>query len=300
MKYYLYSKTEVLVETANLSQKLTFSSPIILESGQIVKVFPLKSGELPFCFEVGKENKNIKEIQFKTYKILEIIPTQLLSGEFFKSKTITNGLASVVGKPFRFNILINGKEFSKPLEEGLSNVEIKETKNCVVLSANQGENDYVVLFHKTAKNFVEISGSVDLSETKISAVQNKNTLAKHGELASYEITEKGIKTLSKEPVYLNKQPVITPPFLTHIAFFEAVRENDFNLAKTYLTGEFASNLSPQHFKTFFGDFVEIKPIKENGKVKTALLFKQSENIFTAKVFELEYFGGKISNIIDED
>lgn len=280
--------------------ELSYSKPANLVGDEIVKVFPLTKNILPFSFVVGTLCDFIKVIKFPNMQILEIIdPPQVLTGEYFKSKSIKGGTASVVGAPFRFNIDFDGKHFSFKLPNALTNIELGENKNLIFLEANQDTQDYTVFFHKVEQKFYEFCGNVDSNETKITAVINKTTLAGHGELREYQINEKNLELASTETVYLNNMPITVPPFLIHIAFFEAVREKDYNLAKTYLTDDLAEKLTPPHFEKFFGTFDTIKPLREEGISKVALITPISKRYANARVFVLTFSKTKISDIVEE-
>lgn len=276
--------------------------PLVLNNGEYVKIFPLENGKLPFCFVVDNkilQNNYLNGIEFEKYTILEVQAPQIFSGEFFKTKTFNDYTASVLGKPFKFNIDFKDNHFSFNCKKDLKDINIFDQKNLIVIESFSGAQDYVVCFHKKAEKFFEFCGNVDIKDTKIVEVKDKNTQARHGQLNEYAIETDKIELLASEPIYLNKMPQIVPPFLFHIAFFEAVRENDFELAKSYLTPEFSEKLKTAHFKEFFGEFEQIKPIMENGEHKIALIKKINTNCQKAKVFTLKFVDNFISDILTE-
>lgn len=302
MKYFLYSKTTCLAEVNEKTSEVSNKTPLVLNNGEYVKVYPLENGKLPFCFVAGNQvlqNKNIRATDFGEYTILEIQAQQIFSGEFFKTKIFNGYTASVIGKPFKFNIDNKDKHFSFDCKEILTEISIYENKGLIVLDCLAYGQDYMVCFHKKEEKFYEFYGNVDIKDTKITEIKDKNTQARHGELNEYAIELDKIKLLSSEPIYLNKMPVKVPPFLFHIAFFEAVREKDFELAKSYLTEEFSRKLKTAHFKEFFGEFDQIKPIIENNQHKIALIKKSSPYCQKAKVFTLTFENNLIADILGE-
>ena len=122
-----------------------------------------------------------------------------------------------------------------------------------------------MIFHKNSKKFLELNGNFTLKNNQIKYIKNKNTFAHHGEFYHFEINNQDIILKDFFTVYLNGQPTAHAPFLNHIAFFEAVRESDFNLAKKYLSPIFNSILTPAHYKNFFGNFDEIRPLNLHNK-----------------------------------
>jgi len=302
MKYFLYSKSACLADVNSKTCEVSNKSPLVLSNGEFVKIYPLENGKLPFCFVVDNkimQNKYIKATEFGEYTFLEIQAPQIFSGEFFKTKTFNSYTASVIGKPFKFNIDNKDNHFSYNCKNDLTEITIFEQKSLIVLESLTSGQDYVVCFHKKEEKFYEFCGNVDMKDTKIVEVKDKNTQARHGELNEYSIETDNIKLISSEPIYLNKMPVIVPPFLYHIAFFEAVREKDYYLAKTYLTEDFSEKLKPAHFEEFFGEFEQIKPIIENNQHKIALIKKVNTHSQKARVFTLTFVDNYISDIVEE-
>lgn len=301
MKKFLYSKFDCLVEQEDGQQfQLSVGKPLELQDNSILKIFPIHNQYLPFVLNIP-ESEHIKLIKFPNYEILELLSAPSISTPtIFKIKNFRNGTLSLIGSPFTFFIDYNNSEYNYKINENnLKNFSFKETNNVFFLTAEVLENDFVVCFHKKSKKFLELTGNIRITETKITNVSNKNTFARHGELTEYNITEQDFELISKEVVYLGEMPAKVPPFLIHIAFFDAVRLKDYNLAKSYLCEEFANKLNSEHFKQFFGEFDSIKTIKEGGIVKIGLVKDKSKQFATAKLFSLKFSNNKISDIIEE-
>ncbi|MBR4406916.1 MAG: hypothetical protein IKT27_01215 [Clostridia bacterium] len=305
MRYILFSRSDVLIEVLGQEgeffsksevAKLNTATTSEVFVGQIVKVYSLGKEFVPFCFEVGRPHKNIKLMQLEEHCLIEIQPERVVSGEFFLSKVLKNGVASLVGEPFRFNVFLGQEKFSHAISERIYDCEIYEKRNIVFVLGRSVDWDFCVVFHKVSKVFLEFCGDVEISESRIHAVQCLNTLAKHGKVVEVEITDSGFEVLGSEAVYLGEKPAFVPHFLSHIAFFEAVKVKDFNLAKTYLVPEFAESLCPQHFEEFFGEFEVILPLRQQGATRVALLSKNSEGTFLGHTYTLELSGNKIKNI----
>ena len=320
MKYILFSKTDILVEVSHFASenlqnenilsmangtktatkneiiKLNLKLPLELEKGQVVKVFSFDKSFIPFCFEVGCYNKNVKTIELESTCLLEISPEQILSGEVFGSMAFTGGIATVVGSPFCFNIMLEEEKFVHKFSERLYDFKIRAFENVVFVTGKCIDGDICVVFHKNQKQFLEFYGDIEITPNKICAVKKLHTLARHGELVEYEINENCFNLVSCEPIYLGGKPAFISPFLSHIAFFEALKVKDYMLAKSYLTDEFATNIQPEHFAEFFGEFEQVIPLKEKGQTKVALLQKRGNNDFFGKTYALEFENNKIKNI----
>lgn len=301
MKILLFSRQKAEVVVDGKSTILNFSTPLVLQSGQVVKVFPLVENLLPFCFIAGENHKCLKTIDFRDYLLVEITNfPRTFVGKCFVQKHFSGGSVCVIGCPFTLCVSTKNQTHVFSLPNNLSAVELFDTKNALFVQAMQGQNMFLGAFHKSAHEFLQFCGNVEFTESKISAVVNKNTLAGHGQMMEYLITPTGFEKQSEEAVYLQQKPKAVPPFLVHIAFFEAVREKDYFLAKTYLAEDLAQKLSPQHFKEFFGDFDAIKVLSVNNQTRLALIKENGQSPATATVFELQFAESKITDIRPTD
>lgn len=300
MKILLFSKIKAVAIVSGETVVLGQTEPLKLSENQLVQVLVLENQALSFAFVAGEECEYIKTIQFETYKICEIFSCpKLFSPRIFLNKPIQNGSACLLGSPLCFLVTQNGQTYSQRLTEDISNPEITDAKHTVFLNASVDNQQMFLAFHKTAKTFLKFVGSVEFGESSIRAITNSKTLAGHGQMLNYDITADGFTLTAKEAVYIGKCPRLVPPFLTHIAFFEAVRENDFLLAKTYLTTSFAEKLSQEHLKQFFGEFDSIKVLNNGGKTLVALINQQTPNFATARTYCLTFENGKIADIQED-
>jgi hypothetical protein len=295
MKILLFSKVKALAEIGEKSQILNHSTPLAIEETDIVKIFPLESEGVPFCWGYPYKNENVKIVNFPHYVFAEVVG---FSNPFVPSvcisKAFSGGVASVLGLPISFIINLSGETHFLPIKEPLTNIEILDTSHAVFLQGVYDNQTFVSAFHKAQKQFLSFFGSVEFSESSIKAITNSKTLAGHGVLSQYNISPNGFEFVAKDAVYLDKRPKTVPPFLTHIAFFEAVREKDFLLAKTYLSDALSQKLSPKHLEEYFGIFNSIKVLNQNGKTKVALIHNSQANVFS-----LSFEGGKIADIMQD-
>lgn len=301
MKVLLYAKEKVQIETLGIKTALAFSKPLTLEENQLVSVLPIKENTLPFCFYAGKDNKFVKTIVFSNFILAEIIDfPQVFEGKYFSAKSISGGSVNVIGSPYKFNINLKKSTYTFDLPSALEDIVFYENKNAVVLEATLNNQNYACVFHKHSKTFQSFLGSVKITENIVEAITPKNTLAGHGEVVKIDLSGEAPAVLQSEGVYIGGCPKSVPPFLVHIAFFEAVREKDIALAKTYAQKALAENLDSQTLEEFFGDFDSIKVLSQNDKVSIAVIKNKTKTWATGKIFNVVMAGGVIVDIKEED
>lgn len=301
MNILLYSKEKVQIETLGTKTVLAFSKPISLEENQLVYVLPTKENALPFCFYAGKENRFVKHTMFSGFTLAEIIDfPQVFEGRYFAAKSISGGSANVIGSPYKFNVNLKKTTYSFDLPQSLEEITFYENKNAVVLEAVQDNQNYACVFHKQSKKFQSFLGSVQVSENMVEAVIPKNTLAGHGEAIKIDLSTSNPTLIQSDGVYIGGCPKSVPPFLVHIAFFEAVREKDFALARSYVEKTLAEKLDEETLQEFFGDFDLIKVLSQNAEIRVALIKNKSKTLAVGRVFAVKFLGGVIVDIQEQD
>ena len=156
------------------------------------------------------------------------------------------------------------------------------------------------ILYENNKYFLQEMQEVDLlegNENTITTYKNLHDYANHGEITTYSFENAFNKT--KELAYNNQKPTITKikefvPF----AFFEALKNKNFKLARNYLSPALSSKLSNNHLNKFFGNFE--KPYQtlspEYNPEEIALIY-YSKPVKYAKVYNIKFNNeNKIENI----
>lgn len=302
MKYFLYSKNYVILQTEAETTELEAGKICELKADALVKVYPTEKNYLPFFFRADKsvfKNDYLKKIEYPKFLMLEANPPANFSPVFLKGKNFKDYTACLIGKPYKLLIDHKLDHYVFDCKDDVKNIEFSEKNNAILMQADLNDDDYTVVFHKKSGQFQELVGNFTMSENKITILKDKRTFFRHGELQTYEIRDDNIFLISAEPVYLNGRPAQTAPFLNHIAFFQAVKEKDYTLAKMLLSEKFAKELSPETFEQFFGSFDEIKPIIDCGEGKIALIENLSPTHSTARLFQIKTLSAQISDIFED-
>ena len=302
MKYFLYSKNYVIIRTEAETTELEAGKISELKADSLVFVYPTEKNYLPFFFKTDKsvfKNEYLKKVEYPKFLMLEANPPANFSPVFLKGKNFKDYTICLIGKPYKLLIDHNLDHFVFDCKNDIKNIDFSEKNNLIFMNATLNDNDYTVVFHKKSGKFQEFIGNFTMSDNKITILKDKHTFFRHGELKTYEIQDNEIYLTLSEPVYLNGKPAQTAPFLNHIAFFQAVKEKYYNLAKMLLSEKFAQQVSPKTFEHFFGNFDEIKPIVDCGESKIALIKNLSKTHSTARIFKVQMLGPQIHDIFED-
>ncbi|MDD4685817.1 MAG: hypothetical protein PHI76_00795 [Clostridia bacterium] len=293
----------MIVQIGGEFLELSAGKTLEIEESTYISVFPTSKSFLPFCFIAEKQsvfrNDYLNIFEYPNFLMLEACPPISFSPVFLKGKMFKDFTVCLIGSPFKFLVDIEVKHFSFDCKDNIKNIDFYENKNAIIMQADFEDSDYVVLFHKGNKKFYELVGNFSIEEDGIILIEDKKTFARHGELQTFIIKEDKLEKVSSEPIYLNGSPSRFAPFLNHIAFFQAVKEKDYFLAKKLLSKKFAQNISDELFEQFFGEFDEVKPIMLDGQNKIALLKKTTARHWQARVFKISTISNLITDIVEE-
>lgn len=193
---------------------------------------------------------------------------------------------------------------TKSVEHNLTSCEINKIKgsNVIVFSADTLNGDLYVLIasYNDGKYDIIKEGlfnKLEVEEKEITLLKKAKDIAGSAMVTEIEIDNDKINEKENYTVYLNEKPKeVSVLELIPIAFLQAVKLNNIELAKSYLSEELKAKLSLQHLKSYFGDFKEVSTeiygVNKNNCV--ALIYEDGESL-KAKIFKVSIVNNKIHN-----
>lgn len=277
------------------------------------------SSSLPFSCEIDPDcenliktgRNNITVTRFPNNNFLIEIspfvftstPTMLgLKTKTIKTQNITHTITYFSNNNLNFRIENN-------------NSYLDFSNNCKVIDLNiKAKNDNIFLYFQTKntkyftclinyqnnKYLLQETSEVDLLEEQdniITTYKNLQDFASHGEIVTYNFDNEF--SITRELAYNNPTPYKTKvkEFVPY-AFFEALKVNNFKLARYYLTPKLSNKLSNNHLKKFFGNFEKAhQTLSPNFNPEEIALIYYGKQLKYAKLFSIKYDEeNKISNI----
>lgn len=142
-------------------------------------------------------------------------------------------------------------------------------------------------------NFFTAS-KISFGEEEITLIENQFNQSGHAKeiLIKFD-EEKGI-VLTEELLYVENAPnVASAPAVLPLAFFDAVKQKDFDLAKYYLTEDLKRSVSSAVLEEYFGSFNEVVPYNFNvSKGYYAAIKSEGKT----QIFCFKVLNGKIAEI----
>ena len=263
--------------------------------------------------EIYPENDNIQLIKFAPdVLLLKISSTNNNLSKPYNIKTKNISFAGQTHSIFwskfeKFLLHIENNEgqfLDVDYDAKIEQLEYKTLGENILLYAKTLDNKYLVC-HIEYKNKVykclclEKVDLLEIDKNTITTYKDLLDTAHHGQTKEYKFDTKF--SVSKTLVCSQADPVVVrSSSLIHFCFTDAIKAQDYDLARKYLTPKLSSQLSDTHLKTFFEDFLYVMQniLPSSSQNDLAFIYKGDKNYY-AKVFSFQFENNLICNIVEK-
>ena len=300
----IYSNKSFLLEIENQNYFLEQTNYVEIlnceKNNLLIKVYPINQSHLsiPYCINLESENSNIKTqsacvkvYNFKNRTELFINPFLIASNivVYTASHTIKNIKYTISCYEDRIKIFSSKGEYV--YETNIVSASSFVVENNINILCNHKNGKTLVVFNVSNNVFSQVDGDkIEIDGNNIKTQQNIDDMAKHIKVCSFvqeaDITIKENSLYTQNPQIKNANNKLLVPY----NFFEAIKVQDFNLAKTYLDSNLKENLTEEQLLNYFGNFEKIGILSFSPLCYT-LYYSQD-----AKDYEITMLNDKISEI----
>lgn len=286
-------------------------------------VYPLTStsSSLPFSFkfEFSKPycQKNVDVISFSNNNfLLTLFPFFVGSPKYLGVKTkslnfggISHTLYYTLNTTFNIKIECASSFCEYSFNEKISSLEVITVEdNALIYAKLQNNLGFVfcnISFSNNTYKLITLE-KINLLEIKNDAIytyKKLNDISHHGQVNKYET--KNYNRISYLVYDSNFPILIKHKELIPFAYFEAIKLQNYKLARSYMSKILNDKLSNTHLKKFFGSFTEIcLPLKkDNYEDEICLVYEENVNNLQIKKFAKNFklsinTNNKIDNITE--
>lgn len=274
------------------------NSEICFDKPEKILVYPLsQKNKNTFPFAIDLESpENTRFFSFyslKEFNLIYISSSLYIQNEITEIITTNKKECKVKLSEDYISFDCDNQKKTVFLNQAFSDYSIKTLQNLLFLHLIS-ENELMFVFNLNDKTLKEFSGKkIELFENHLSVAKEVNDIANHVIFQTFEIKDDKI-ILQKDTLKYNfeKPVLITNPLVVPIAFLEAIKLEDFDLAKHYLCEGLKTTTSENHLKKYFGEFLKIIPIEDY-----VIGIITPENL---KVFEFKIENGLIVDINEKE
>lgn len=137
----------------------------------------------------------------------------------------------------------------------LTNFEAEQINNLIVCTANTNSGTFMLIFNTTTSEALVCDEfmQIEKTENNIKALKNLNNTLKHGKVFDVDLKT---STITNYNVYLEEFLSLSEQNLIPLSFLEAIKEEDFKIAMTYLDPKL-NDVTEEKLKQYFDGIDEI-------------------------------------------
>ena len=137
----------------------------------------------------------------------------------------------------------------------LTNFEAEQINNLIVCTANTNSGTFMLIFNTTTSEALVCDEfmQIEKTENNIKALKNLNNTLKHGKVFDVDLKT---STVTNYNVYLEEFLSLSKQNLIPLSFLEAIKEEDFKIAMTYLDPKL-NDVTEEKLKQYFDGIDEI-------------------------------------------
>jgi len=267
--YKIRSDYDCLIKHEGGECFLDINSQLVFDRPEKILVYPLSQlnkNSFPFIINLDscEDSRFFRCFKLKKYDFIYISSMPYVQNEIIESIAVGEKECKIhITEDFVAFEMENQKK-TIPLTRYFDDYSIKVIKNFVFLHL-VSENEILWALHlenKTLKQFV--GKKIELFDNHLTVVKEVNDIANHVIYQTFEIKDDDIVVKQDSLKYSFEEPtLVSNPAVIPIAFLEAIKIEDFNLAKTYLEKNLAESTSENHLKNYFKSITKIIPLEEN-------------------------------------
>lgn len=222
------------------------------------------------------ESSSAEILNFKNIYLINLEKVEVVKN----MKVILTNANFSVFNTFCTNVTLQNQTISLP--KLFDNVETQKLGQNTILTFN---NKYCLIFSSNNQIlFNDYYNDFSTKNNEIEILTNLCDVAKHSIITTISGTQ-----ISKKTVYQFSHPKLTNcKKIIPIAFLQALKVNNINLAKHYLTQHLCDIATTESLNSFFGNFKKLELDGDN-----IVLFYDDK---TYKIFSFEFSFNKISKI----
>lgn len=252
------NKNQFYIDVIVFNSTLIVSSEPICEKNNIF---------IPISFKLEYENEtltcssnNIKIVPFPNNNydvILKFKSSPMLNNASIYSKKVgANNVLAMLDYVSTISVFNGDKNLFTTKQGMLKNLQAKEIGNLILITAEAEQNETFLLAFNQATNtplICDLFIKLEKVGDEIKCLKNL-----HNTLLTGKVFKLNLKTLELETfnVFLESENKVLEANLIPYSFLEAVKEDNFNLATTFLNEKLLHS-SPYKLKQFFKHFNEI-------------------------------------------
>ena len=173
----------------------------------------------------------------------------------FNKKLGSFNVLAMIDSISTISIFSNDNNLFTTQTDFLTNFEAEQINNLIVCTANTNSGTFMLIFNTTTSEVLVCDEfmQIEKTENNIKALKNLNNTLKHGKVFDVDLKT---STVTNYNVYLEEFLSLSEQNLIPLSFLEAIKEEDFKIAMTYLDPKL-NDVTEEKLKQYFDGIDEI-------------------------------------------
>lgn len=195
------------------------------------------------------------------------------------------------------NISSEQKNFNFQLQSPLKTAKMQKFNDFyAILGKNHQDLSYIMLLNNNLQFLFDCyADKIEVDNSKIVTLEFIHDIAQHGKVTEYAFSNGNISKEKSYNVYTQNTPSApATPLAVPYAFLQAIKLQDYALARSYMHPTLNHTLQNENIRDFFGDFIDTTPTFTHGFDCVALIYPGNPQF--VKKFHFELINNLIKNI----
>ncbi len=246
-----------------------FIDMVVFSNTLVVTCEPISNSTetlIPISFKLTYENKKLtsslpsaKIIPFpnSNFDVVLNFKKLMLNNKtsLFNKKLGSFNVLAMIDSISTISIFSNDNNLFTTQTDFLTNFEAEQINNLIVCTANTNSGTFMLIFNTTTSEALVCDEfmQIEKTENNIKALKNLNNTLKHGKVFDVDLKT---STVTNYNVYLEEFLSLSEQNLIPLSFLEAIKEEDFKIAMTYLDPKL-NDVTEEKLKQYFDGIDEI-------------------------------------------
>lgn len=246
-----------------------FIDMVVFSNTLVVTCEPISNSTetlIPISFKLTYENNKLtsslpsaKIIPFPNYNFDVVLNFKKLmlnnKTSLFNKKLGSFNVLAMIDSISTISIFSSENNLFTTQTDFLTNFEAEQINNLIVCNANTNSGTFMLIFNTTTSEVLVCDEfmQIEKTENNIKALKNLNNTLKHGKV--FDVDLKTL-TVTNYNVYLEEFLSLSEQNLIPLSFLEAIKEEDFKIAMTYLDPKL-NDVTEEKLKQYFDGIDEI-------------------------------------------
>ena len=246
-----------------------FIDMVVFSNTLVVTCEPISNSTetlIPISFKLTYENKKLtsslpsaKIIPFpnSNFDVVLNFKKLMLNNKtsLFNKKLGSFNVLAMIDSISTISIFSSENNLFTTQTDFLTNFEAEQINNLIVCTANTNSGTFMLIFNTTTSEALVCDEfmQIEKTENNIKALKNLNNTLKHGKVFDVDLKT---STVTNYNVYLEEFLSLSEQNLIPLSFLEAIKEEDFKIAMTYLDPKL-NDVTEEKLKQYFDGIDEI-------------------------------------------